>query len=852
VFVSRTIGQSLAKVLNSSALTLSMLLLVVLLAACDSSEERAEEHYESGLALMEEGDLDRALIEFRNVLQLNENHKDARLTYARIQRERGDIRDSYGQFLRVAEQYPDELEPRLALAEMALDTQNLPELERHSKAAVDLAPDNAKAQSLYNTVVYYNAVQGRDDDARTKAVEAAITLVSSNPEFSGSRKVMIDDLVRQQKWEEALAAIDAALEQTPNDESLYQLRLGLLSQLGDMSEIGTQLRAMVERFPDNEANRQMLVAFLVNQGDLDAAEDQLRSEAEASDDVEKSRRLVAFILQYRDRDAAIAELNRIIEADRLSPVVFKSTLAQLQFENGDEQEAIDALEALTAEAERSGDVREAEIDLARMYFRQNNAVEARRLVEKVLAEDPSNPAAAKLKAAWLIEDDETDDAIVLLRDALAKSPRDAGLLTLLALAHERQGNRQLMAENLSLAVEASNQAPAESLRYAQYLVRENQDIVAEGVLIDALRRDSGNIDLLSALGKVYIKMENWSQANGVVNRLEEIGTETATAVSMGLQAQALAAQDRGEELSSLLEDVANNPDTQKGGQIALFQRTLAEDGSEAALEYLETLIADAPEDGDFLFLKAGLLVLSEQTDEAKTIYTSLLERFPNSSRVWMSLYRLALLSGDGAEADKVLADGLEQIPNDSQLLFAQAERLQVNEDYEGAISVYEKLYEQNSSAIVVANNLASLLADHRDDEASLRRAYEVARRMRDTNIPALQDTYGWIAYRMGNYEESVPYLEAAAEGLAEDARVQFHYGAALAAAGQSDAAIEQLTKAKSMIDSSNPPEYIAALDAAMEQAKAPATPEQAPEQAPAETQPETSPDTPTEPAPASE
>ena len=120
MFVSRTIGQSLAKVLNSSALTLSMLLLVVLLAACDSSEERAEEHYESGLALMEEGDLDRALIEFRNVLQLNENHKDARLTYARIQRERGDIRDSYGQFLRVAEQYPDELEPRLALAEMAL------------------------------------------------------------------------------------------------------------------------------------------------------------------------------------------------------------------------------------------------------------------------------------------------------------------------------------------------------------------------------------------------------------------------------------------------------------------------------------------------------------------------------------------------------------------------------------------------------------------------------------------------------------------------------------------------------------------------------------------------------------
>ena len=95
------------------ALGMTAALAIGVLTACKSSEEKAEEHYQAGMELLQKGDTDRALVEFRNVFQLNGQHRAAREEYARIQRERGNLRDSYGQYLRLVEQYPDDFEGNL-------------------------------------------------------------------------------------------------------------------------------------------------------------------------------------------------------------------------------------------------------------------------------------------------------------------------------------------------------------------------------------------------------------------------------------------------------------------------------------------------------------------------------------------------------------------------------------------------------------------------------------------------------------------------------------------------------------------------------------------------------------------
>ena len=68
----------------------------------------------------------------------------------------------------------------------------------------------------------------------------------------------------------------------------------------------------------------------------------------------------------------------------------------------------------------------------------------------------------------------------------------------------------------------------------------------------------------------------------------------------------------------------------------------------------------------------------------------------------------------------------------------------------------------------------------------------MARRLRDTEVPPFQDTYGWILSRRGDYAEALTYLEPAAAALAGNPLVQFHHAEAALALERSDAARAEL------------------------------------------------------------
>ena len=74
---------------------LAALTLALALAACDTAEERAEGHYQRGMELLAAGEPDRAAVELRNVFRLNPNHAEARLAFAGLLREQGDIAGAY-------------------------------------------------------------------------------------------------------------------------------------------------------------------------------------------------------------------------------------------------------------------------------------------------------------------------------------------------------------------------------------------------------------------------------------------------------------------------------------------------------------------------------------------------------------------------------------------------------------------------------------------------------------------------------------------------------------------------------------------------------------------------------------
>ncbi|WP_299792875.1 tetratricopeptide repeat protein [uncultured Marivita sp.] len=793
-----------------------MLLLssALVLSACESAEERAEEHYQNAIALIAEGDVDRAMVELRNVFELNSSHVGARRAMADLQLERGNRQGAYRQYLRLAEADPDDFESRIILSEIAFITGSWEELDRHSIRAEELAPDDPRVEIVALVRDYWTAIRDDEPAERRSLGSQAETLVEDHPESLLLRSVLMDNAIREQQFSRALDEIDRIIELEPANSRYYQERLRILAMLGDISGVEAQLREMIEVFPEDPAHKATLIRFYVSRNNLDAAEAVLRdlSNNAADDDPDPTVDLIRFLATFRDAEAVKAEIEKAI-SERSDPAPFQVLAASFDFSLGNRSEAIATLQDVLENSEPSEQTRDIKVTLAKMLLATGNEVGARTQVEEVLAEDSSHPDALKMQAAWQIEADDTDAAISGLRIALDQEPRDAEAMTLIASAYARAGQVELARDFLAQAVEASGNAPAETLRYAQLLIGEERYLPAEDILLDALRLAPSNTEILITLGQLYLQMDDLSRTQSVVDTLRRIGEDMAVQAANGLEAERLNRQSGTDAAMSYLEDIANGADATLAEKIALVRARLGTGDTAGALALAQELKQENPDNEALDTVLAVAYIANGDFDAAEERYRDLLSANPVRPRLWLELSRLHLRQGDREAAKSAVDEGLSHSPESADLLWAQASFEEQDGNVDTAIEIYQTLYEQNSNSVVVANNLASLLATYRDDTDSLDRAWTVARRFSDANVPALNDTYGWILHRRGNSAEALPYLEAAAQGLPGDPIVQYHLGQVYNALDRSQDALDQFRKA---IDVAGPADTRPQLEEARE------------------------------------
>lgn len=774
--------------------------LTALLAGCESSEQRAEKHFQSALALLAEGDTDRAIVEFRNVFKLNAEHLKARLAFAGLMEAQGSTGVAYREFLLAAEQAPENLGARRSLARLAAEQGRWDDAAPHLEAALALAPDDPELKALKAGQAYAAAVQSRDNSARRAAAREIAAYVTELPEFLLLRVIVIDNALREQNFQAALNEIDMALALAPQARALYQQRLAVLSQLGDHDAVEAGLIDLVERFPEEPENQLKLVRWYVSRGQAEQAEAFLRDAArQQGDDADRKLALISFLRQIRGADAALEELNAII-AQNDDTRVFRAMRAGFLFDSGQTDQALAEMEALLDGAPPSDEIRNFQVTLARMYQGVGDAVAARALAETVLSQDAGHVEALKLKARWLIEDDDLSAAIALLRTALDQSPEDAGIMTLMAQAYERGGDRELMSEMLALAVEASNKAPRESIRYAGVLAQGKKYLPAEAVLLDSLRLNRDNVDILVPLGRLYVKMGDWPRTETVANSLERLDNAVAQAAALNLRAAVLQAQDKTADTLDYLQALVERGEGGLGAQIAILRSHLSNGDSDAARAYAAQMLAEDPQSYDRRFVQGTVFAALNEPARAEQIYTALLDEDPAREKVWSALYRLHKTAGRSDAARATLGRALEVLPDSETLLWTQAGDLEAEGDISGAIGIYERMYARNSSNAIIANNLASLLASYRgDDPESLDRAFVVARRLRGTGFPPFQDTYGWLVHLRGDSAEALSYMEPAAAAIPADPLVQFHLAEIYAALDRPADALEYYRKVLDLV-----------------------------------------------------
>ncbi|WP_299855117.1 tetratricopeptide repeat protein [uncultured Roseobacter sp.] len=778
--------------------TLSMTLCMALIA-CESDAERAEGHYQRGLELMAEGDEARARIEFRNALQQEATHIDARLELARLNYEDGSLRPAFRNYLRVAEQDPNNLEAQVKLGEMAFMIKNWDAFERHTGEAIRLASDDANVRLLDLASRYRNAALAEDRAARQSLLAEAEALEAEFPDNEILRQILIDGYTVSERYDAALAQIEKSIQATPEDVDLYFAKIRLLGTLNDEDAVEDELRRMVATFPDEDRHQSNLLRFLISRDKGDEAESFLRDQAAAAPagDTSSFVTLIQFLLATDKRAEAATELENAVAANP-DALDLRALNASLKFDNGQRDVALAEMQRIVDNAPEDADTEQMDtikVTLATMLATNGNEVGARRLVEQILTDNPSVVGALKMQARWMVEDDDTEGAINAMRAALAESPEDSEAMTIMAEAYQRTGDKALMLDFLSLANDASGNAPEEALRYATALAAEDRLTAAEATLLDSLRLQSANTEVLTLLGNIYLEQKDSGRLRQVIDALEDIATPEAMAQARRLEVALLGREDGADAVMSYLEALAASPEQVGGADIALIQARLQNNEPEAARDLAQELVANNPDNLSYAYFLGLTEAATGDISGAKETMAAVVAAAPGADLAWLQLAKMQMIDDASDDVLKTLNDGIAANPQSGNLLWAKASYLQEQSDIDGAIEIYSQLYEQNSASVIVANNLASLLATFRSDPESLERATLIARRLQGTEVPALMDTYGWILFRNGDTEGALEYLEPAAAGLPEDATVQYHLGRVYKELGRKDEALAQMRKA---------------------------------------------------------
>jgi tetratricopeptide (TPR) repeat protein len=493
-------------------------------------------------------------------------------------------------------------------------------------------------------------------------------------------------------------------------------------------------------------------------------------------------------------EAARAELDQLIaNASSEEAMTYRLALSELEIAEGDEDAARQILNEIINSDISQTSINRALIQLARLDYDVGDLDAALAGANAVLENDEANVDALMARAAVAIDRYEPQEAISDLRRALAAEPRNVDVLLLEARAQERNGNPTLVGERLASATRIADFRPDIAMRYVRHLLGREQQSAAESVLTEAARRNPRNRMVLTALAELRLQLNDLAGAEEVAQTLRALGDADNTADQV--MASILSQTGRVEESIDILEQVTADDEENFDALATLVSNYVRTGEPEKAVAFLEDILERNPANIHALILRAELHLLNNELAETEAVLKQVIEAAPDQALGYNVLHRLYVQTGAPTEAEAVLQQGIERV-GDSEgqgLRLALASLLESRGDIDRAIAEYETLYALNPESLIVSNNLVSLLAEYREDDAeALAFAQRVVRRLRGSTVPHLLDTYGWVQFLAGDYQEALRSLRPAAEGLPNNPLVRYHVGRAYAALGQIEDAREHL------------------------------------------------------------
>ena len=760
---------------------------VLFLAGCDTPEEKVQNHYNSGQELLEEGNLVKAGLEFRNALQINEKFIPAIFGMAQLEERQGNIQRARGLYGKVIDLDPKHYEASIKYGKFMLVAGQLDRALELSDLVMSL--DGTKAEAL----AFRAAVLFKLEDP-AGAISNAKKALEVDPANVEAITVLAAERIAAKDFKGAIGFLKQGLKLNEKDITLNLIKVQALGFLKDTDEVEAVIKRLINFYPETRGFKTALVRFYLRQKRVDDAESIIRSiAASAPNDLSANLDVVRFVSTLRGVKAAEDELKALVERGGENLFSYQLTLAKLLFASGEKEAAKTILLDVIATSDTEESRLEAKNRLAELLIADGKPEEARKLVAEILARDSRNADGLLIRASIMLADKKIDDAITDLRTVLKGEPDSIRALMMLGAAHALNGSVELADDRMTGAFQASKFSPRVGLVYTRFLIKNGALGRAEDALIKVLIRAPRNLAALRALAQVRISRQNWIGAQEVSDILAGLGDDKS--ITNQIKAIALQGQDKATESIAAYEDAhAAKPDALRP-MVSLVRAYVRNGQLERAEKFVQAVLKSTDKNVYAKVIMAQLQALGGKSEQAEATYREAIRDNPEESVAYTSLIAYFLGQNKTEDASMTVSSGLEKIPGNVPLNLLKANILERGEDYEGAVAQYEKLYQTNPNSEVIINNLASMLSEYSTDDAVIARAQDMAKRFRNSSVPYFKDTFGWIQYRMGNFDEATSLLKDVVAKAPNDPRFRYHLGMSYLASERTSSAIQEFEKA---------------------------------------------------------
>jgi tetratricopeptide (TPR) repeat protein len=547
----------------------------------------------------------------------------------------------------------------------------------------------------------------------------------------------------------------------------------------------------LQKFPakDNAPFYLALGNLYLRQGDLSSAEDALKQSL-AKDPKSAATHMAMgdLYLLRKDPSQAVEEFEK---AANLAPIRSVERLKYAAFKSG--MGDIEATRKIASEMTRKApDYLPGWCLLGEVAFKEKKYDEALSLLQNVFSRDPQNLDGHRLEGEVLLAKGDNKKAVEML-ERLDQTYPDTPLVKYeLARAYLANNNTNQAKTALDQAVSINPNYADAVLLIADINLRTGH---SEAVIEPMTRLLKRNPEFRSAallLAAAYGSLDRFDDAAIITGEQANLAPRDPQAqMAFGLT---LRQAKRNNEAREAFEKAAELAPDSLWPIDQLIELDLLEKHFDAARERVRRQFEKTPDSPASHFFAGKIFVAEHKWDLAQAELQRTLQIDPNFAGAYDLLVQSYLATNKFPQALSQLEAQLAKNPGDTSALMTLALLQERTNNFQQAREAYERLLSINPNLVPALNNLAFLYADRLGDPG---KAYELARKARELqpNDPAVADTFAWILFKRGEYQQALPILQDSAAKLPDTPEVQFHLGMTAYMMGQTDLARAALQKA---------------------------------------------------------